>query len=126
MKNVWAKTYENAKKFVGRVYFGKECQGSFALVIWLGKPYIITCRHVVYNEDLGGIPIFKLSFMIQNKIFSAEEGGNSEYVGSTNSALDLSFFLVKSKVTNGFSLDAGRDVYEGQSIIMASYPSGLE
>lgn len=64
--------------------------------------------------------------MIQNKIFSAEEGGNSEYVGSTNSALDLSFFLVKSKVANGFSLDAGRDVYEGQSIIMASYPSGLE
>lgn len=122
----WEKTYENAKKFVGRVYFDEECQGSFALVVWLGKPYIITCRHVVYDEDLGGIPIFKLSFMIQNKTFSAKEGGNSEYLGSTNSELDLSFFLVKNEVAEGFSLDAGRDVFEGQSIIMASYPSGLE
>ena len=49
-----------------------------------------------------------------------------EYLGSTNSELDLSFLLVKIEGAEGFTLDAGHDVYDGQSIIMASYPSGLE
>lgn len=74
---------------------------------------------------MGGIPIFCLSFVIQKKTFSAK-AGNLEYVGSTNSELDLSFFIVRNEAVEGFILDVNRDAYQGQSITLAGFPSGLE
>jgi Trypsin-like peptidase domain len=124
-KGRWEKTYRNVQQFVGRVFFHEVCQGSFALLVWLKKLYIITCRHVVFDEDMGGIPIFCLSFVIQNMSFSAKEG-NLKYVGSTNSELDLSFFEVQNEAVKGFHLDVNHDVYQGQSITIAGFPSGLE
>jgi Trypsin-like peptidase domain len=124
-KGRWEKTYRNVQQFVGRVFFHKVCQGSFALLVWLKKLYIITCRHVVFDEDMGGIPIFCLFFVIQNMSFSAKEG-NLKYVGSTNSELDLSFFEVQNEAVKGFHLDVNHDVYQGQSITIAGFPSGLE
>ena len=74
---------------------------------------------------MGGIPNFCLSFVIQNKTFSAK-AGYLKYVGSTNSELDLSFFIVQIEAVKGFYLDVNHDVYQGQSITIAGFPSGLE
>lgn len=111
---------------MGRVLFGKKCQGSCVLVEWLQKTYILTCRHVVFDEDSGIIPMDLLSCLF-GKVSYSRKKGNLQYLGSTNSELDLAFFLAGDETSNieGFDLNIDVDIYQGQPIMLAGFPIAL-
>ena len=110
---------------MGRVIVHDKCQGSCVLVSWLDKCYILTSRHVVFEEAEGGIPTKSISCIFEKRIFSPEKN-TLKYFGSSNSEIDLAFFLVgTSKVSKGFILETHRDIYHGQDIMVAGYPIAL-
>ena len=109
---------------MGRVFVHKKCQGSCVLVSWLGKCYMMTSRHVVFDEYEGGIP-YSTSCYFEDRIISLEEK-TLEYLGSSNSGIDLAFFLVNSRdFVGGFILGIDGDIYCGQDIVMAGFPLAL-
>ena len=119
------KTCERARSYVGRVLFDKKCQGSCVLVEWLQKTYILTCRHVVFDEGIGIIPMNHLSCLFGKESYSRKKG-NLQYLGSTNSELDLAFFLVDGTGNiEGFELNIDVDIYQGQPIMLAGFPIAL-
>ena len=83
--------------------------------------YIVTCRHVVYDDELGGIPMYCLSFNfgIDKQVYSAENE-NITFVGSSTPAIDLSFFQVETDTKVGFT--PINDIHQGQSIIAVGFP----
>ena len=127
-KTDWAERSKRARDNVGRVYFGEICVGSCALVRLVNNTmYILTCRHVVFDEDEGGIPTYHLSFWFGLEMYSTERG-NVRYHGSSDEERDLSFFQVIGvlPVDGGFGLSLNIDVYQGQSIIIAGFPLAID
>ena len=123
-----------ANENVGRVLDGGHCVGSCASVLLCTNPalgttamYILTCRHVVFNEDEGGILMYDLAFNFAGRTYSAA-CGNLEYVGSSDPKNDLSFFKVigEKSSLHGFSILDGLDVYQGQSIVVAGFPIAID
>ena len=84
----------------------------------------MTSRHVVFDQDEGGI-FSSISCHFQERIISLEEE-TLEYLGSSNCEIDMAFFLVKSgEFVVGFILEINRDIYHGQDIIVAGFPIAL-
>ena len=109
---------------MGRVFAHDECQGSCVLVSWLDECYMMTSRHVVVHEDEGGIP-YSTSCQFGKRIISLKEK-TLVYLGSSNSEIDMAFFLVKSPdFVEGFILETDGDIYHGQEIVMAGFPIAL-
>ena len=123
-----------ANENVGRVLYDGDCVGSCASVLLCLSPalgttamYILTCRHVVFDEDEGGILMYDLAFNFTGRTYS-EACGNLEYVGSSDPEHDLSFFKVigEDYPLHGFSILDGLDVYQGQSIVVAGFPIAID
>lgn len=86
--------------------------------------YILTCRHVVFDEDEGGIPMYDLAFQFASQIYMVK---NLKYVGSSDAGRDLSIFEVIGVTSDrhGFQLSEF-DIYQGQSIIVAGFPIAID
>ena len=79
----------------------------------------------MFEEAEGGIPTNGISCIFKERIFSLEKN-TLKYLGSSNSEIDLAFFLVgTSKVSKGFILEIHRDIYHGQNIMVAGFPIAL-
>ena len=105
---------------VGRVFSSDTCIGSCAAVItYNNRSLIITCYHIVYDEYLDGVPLYKLSFSFNDKKYTQHD---ISYLGSSK-RFDISIFEMK----NGFVASIGyhlstADCYENERIYLACFP----
>jgi hypothetical protein len=112
----------NLKNNCGEVYFGDECVGScVSILVSKGRMFIITCRHVVLYRF--AIDMSKLCFKFH---FTSYSGSAISYSGSSSSEIDLVFFEVNTGNKSGFILDSELTVYQGQDILVASYPTSID
>ena len=84
----------------------------------------MTSCHVVFDRDEGGI-FSSISCYFEERIISLREK-TLKYLGSSNTEIDLAFFLVESgEFVKGFILETNRDIYHGQVIIVAGFSIDL-
>ena len=108
---------------VGRVLFGRDIIGSCARMDLDDKVYIITCRHVVFDADTHGIPLYHLTFIFNKRIYS-----NTDFAYHDSSlGLDLSFFILNDRLCskeNVFYITE-QSLYPGMRIAVTGFPSAL-
>ena len=70
--------------------------------------YILTCRHVVFNEVGGSILMYDLVFDFAGRKYSAASK-NCKYVGSSDPEHDLSIFevIIETYPHHGFFIMQG-------------------
>jgi hypothetical protein len=106
----------------------EDCVGSCALVrLENNVKYIITSRHVVFDEDEDCIFINSISFKVGSQTYS-NIIGNVKYHGSSDSERDLAFFQVIGNLPHkgGFHLSLSTNVYQGQSIGIFGFPLAVD
>jgi hypothetical protein len=100
----WPMILDTVSENVGGVYFGSECAGSRVIFRFRDDTmYIVTCRHVVYDDELSGIPIHCLSFSFGIDKRHSAENENITFVGSSTPAIGLSFSQVGTDTEVGFT-----------------------
>ena len=110
---------------VGRVLITEDissdtCIGTCAAVItYNNRSLIITCYHIVYDEYLDGVPLYKLSFSFNDKKYTQHD---ISYLGSSK-RFNISIFELKSGfvTSTGFHLSTA-DCYKNERIYLACFP----
>ena len=101
-----------------------ECVGSCVALFLRSGVYIITCRHVAFEEDSRHIPLYHLMFTFNERTYTASD---FSYRGS-NKLLDLCFFLLRISIARAFCFSFNPDqfLYQGMGIVVAGFPSALD
>ena len=123
-KAKWEAISKRTTESVGRVFFGTECVGSCVALSLHSGVYIITCRHVAFDEDSRHIPLYHLMFTFNKRAYTASD---FVYRGS-NKSLDLCFFLLRNSLARAFcfSINPDQFLYQGMGIVVAGFPAALD